>query len=232
MAKALGFLAYADGSCLGNPGPGGWGVVLIDGQGQSQEFWGAAPSTTNNRMEITAAIEALRHVPSGAPITIRSDSQYVIKTMTLGWKRRENLDLWPQLDAETVRHKVRWEWVRGHSGNRLNERADELARNAALDQSKGPDEPAESLGSPSLPTVTLAGVPEPAIPNENESSTIASELEIAPVLRPLLREGESLRRCSGCGRVFVATGQPPPMMAYCALAACQLKYRSMSKTIG
>jgi len=231
MVKARGFLAYADGSCLGNPGPGGWGVVLIDKEGQTQEFRGAAPSTTNNRMEITAALEALRHVPSGAPVTIRSDSQYVIKTMTLGWKRRENLDLWPQLDAEAARHTIRWEWVRGHSGDLLNERADELARNAASNQSKGPDQPAASLMSPASPRAIQRAGQAHAVQDESDSSSGDDELEIGRKLRPMLGEGESLRRCAGCGRAFVAIGQPPPMMAYCTLAACQLKYRSTGKML-
>src|SRR5216684_2939472 len=94
---------YADGSCLGNPGPGGWGVVLIEPDGTIREFAGATPSTTNNRMEITAALEALREIPEGAAVTLHSDSQYLIKTMTLGWKRRENLGLWPLLDAEVAK---------------------------------------------------------------------------------------------------------------------------------
>jgi ribonuclease HI len=122
---------YADGSCLGNPGPGGWGVVLIEPDGATREFAGANPSTTNNRMEITAALEALRIIPPGTAVVIHSDSQYLVKTMTLGWKRRENLDLWRLLDAEVATRRVRWEWVRGHRGDPGNERADELARSAA-----------------------------------------------------------------------------------------------------
>src|SRR5689334_2482632 len=132
MSTPARLIAYADGSCLGNPGPGGWGVVLVGDDGSQLDFSGAVASTTNNRMEITAAIEALRRLPPGIEVTIRTDSQYLVKTMTLGWKRRENLDPWQILDAEVVRRKVSWEWVRGHAGEVLNERADELARNAAL----------------------------------------------------------------------------------------------------
>jgi len=120
-------IAYADGSCLGNPGPGGWGVVIINADGSTHVLSGANPATTNNRMEITAAIEALRAFPPGAEVTVRTDSQYVVKTMTLGWKRRENLDLWRELDAEVARRLVRWEWVRGHAGDAMNQRADALA---------------------------------------------------------------------------------------------------------
>src|SRR5437016_14671321 len=109
MSKQPPLIAYADGSCLGNPGPGGWGVVLVGTDGSRLEFSGAVPSTTNNRMEITAAIEALRRLPSGIEVTIRSDSQYLVKTMTLGWKRRENLDLWKMLDSEVAQRKGRGE---------------------------------------------------------------------------------------------------------------------------
>src|SRR6266851_2793662 len=90
-------VAYADGSCIGNPGPGGWGVLILEPDGSERELSGGDPSTTNNRMEITGVIEALRAVAPGVEVTVRSDSQYVVKTMTLGWKRRENVDLWRQL---------------------------------------------------------------------------------------------------------------------------------------
>jgi ribonuclease HI len=124
-------LAYADGSCLGNPGPGGWGVVLIKPSGEEIELSGAHPATTNNRMELTAAIEALRAVPAGSRVTVRSDSELLVKSVNLGWKRNKNLDLWRELDAEKAVRKVSFEWVRGHADDLLNERADRLARGAA-----------------------------------------------------------------------------------------------------
>src|SRR5713101_2055639 len=170
------WIAYADGSCLGNPGRGGWGVLLIDPGGTSRELAGAHPSTTNNRMEITATIEALRNLPPGAAIKLHSDSQYVIKTMTLGWKRRENLDLWQILDEEILRHRVQWEWVRGHNGDPHNERADELARSAA----------------------------EGRAPRPNRSAgPIDPQTGVASKLAALLRPGEEIRRCANCGRDFV-----------------------------
>jgi ribonuclease HI len=173
------WIAYADGSCLGNPGRGGWGVLLIDPDGTTRELAGADPSTTNNRMEITAAIEALRNLAPGAPIKLYSDSQYVIKTMTLGWKRRENLDLWKILDEETQRHRVQWEWVRGHSGDPRNERADELARSAA----------------------------EGRAPRANRGvAPTDAQGDIASRIAPLLRSGEEVRPCAHCGRDFVAAG--------------------------
>jgi ribonuclease HI len=196
------WIAYADGSCLGNPGRGGWGVVLIDPDGATSELAGANPSTTNNRMEITAAIEALRQIPAGEEIAFHSDSQYVIKTMTLGWKRRENLDLWPLLDEAAARHRMRWEWVRGHNGDPLNERADELARSAAEGRSPRPTRTAQ----PSSATQTEA----------KDNASIVSRLT------PLLRPGEDIRTCENCDRAFVAIGDS----RYCSLVPCQLKTRT------
>ncbi|MGH7779409.1 MAG: ribonuclease H family protein [Candidatus Binataceae bacterium] len=121
------YLAYADGACHGNPGRGGWGVVIIAPDGARREINGHGGHTTNNQMELTAAIEALRAIPPGARVILRSDSQYVINTMTRGWKRNANHELWRQLDAEAAQRKVDFEWVRGHAGDELNERADALA---------------------------------------------------------------------------------------------------------
>ena len=120
-------LVYADGSCIGNPGPGGWGVVILRRDGSEDEYHGSSAATTNNQMEITAAIEGLRHTEPGSRVLLRSDSQYVINTMTLNWKRRKNHELWLALDQETLIRKVTFEWVRGHNSDPLNERADRLA---------------------------------------------------------------------------------------------------------
>jgi ribonuclease HI len=218
--------------------------VLIGNDGFRLEFSGAAASTTNNRMEITAAIEALRRLPAGLEVTVRTDSQYLVNTMTLGWKRRENLDLWKKLDSETAQRKVCWQWVRGHSGNTFNERADELARNAALGSSQSP-----SLDSLKQMTATLAGqlqtkqsptdsgtspkptpTHEPPTLSNEETNALANETEITRLLRPLLAVGERLRRCAGCHRAFVTTEDPPRMRAYCSLAACQLKRRRSSSS--
>jgi ribonuclease HI len=240
MSKQPSLIAYADGSCLGNPGPGGWGVVLIGSNGSRLEFSGAAESTTNNRMEITAAIEALRRLPSGADVTIRTDSQYLVNTMTRGWKRRENLDLWKILDAEVAQRRVGWEWVRGHSGDTFNERADELARNAAF--GKPQDAPLDYLtqmdATPAAEFHTEAQnavapdssmeqrrSPKPPRLNNEETVDTGNEAEVTRSLRPLLAADETLRRCASCHRAFVAIGTPPRMQAYCSLAACQLKRR-------
>jgi ribonuclease HI len=245
MSRQPRLIAYADGSCIGNPGPGGWGVVLIGSNGTRVEFSGAAASTTNNRMEITAAIEALRRLPAGIGVTIRTDSQYLVNTMTRGWKRRENLDLWKILDAEVAQRKVRWEWVRGHSGNTLNERADELARSAALGnpQSLPLDNPtsvsfalADELDTHPRAATERRSLPEEGRASEatpsscEETADADDEAEIARLLRPLLGADETLRRCAECHRAFVATGDPPRMRAYCSLAACQLKRRRVSSS--
>jgi ribonuclease HI len=203
MQAAPAYSVYADGSCLGNPGPGGWGVVLIEPDGTTREFAGAHPSTTNNRMEITAALEALRITPPGTPVVIHSDSQYLIKTMTLGWKRRENLDLWRLLDAEVATRRVRWEWVRGHRGDPGNERADELARSAAEGRAPRP------LDSTSATSRARAN-----------RTTDADGLvqSIAPLLGP----GEEVLRCASCGEPFVSIAE----VRHCSRIPCQLQART------
>ena len=130
---------YADGACKGNPGPGGWGVLLIEGD-REQELHGGEPATTNNRMELTAVIRALEALPHGSRVRLYTDSQYVQKGMKEwihDWKRRgwrtadkkpvKNDDLWKHLDELARNHKVEWHWVRGHDGHPGNERADALA---------------------------------------------------------------------------------------------------------
>ncbi len=130
---------YADGACKGNPGVGGWGVLLMAG-GKTREFHGGEPHTTNNRMELTAVIRALEALEPGTRARVHTDSQYVqlgIKEWIHSWKRRgwrtadrkpvKNEDLWRALDALRDQHDIEWLWVRGHDGNPGNEKADELA---------------------------------------------------------------------------------------------------------
>lgn len=138
-------VAYTDGACSGNPGPGGWGVLLIARDGDTvlkeRELNGGEPETTNNRMELLAAIEALDALSRPSALTIVTDSAYVKNGVTSwihGWKRNgwrtagrkpvKNDDLWRRLDEAQSRHDVTWEWVKGHAGHPENERADALAR--------------------------------------------------------------------------------------------------------
>ncbi len=133
---------YTDGACSGNPGPGGWGAILVCGEAE-KEISGAETETTNNRMELQAAISGLNELKSQCSVDVYTDSTYVQKGITewlKGWKARgwktadrkpvKNADLWVKLDEVTQKHTVRWHWVRGHSGHEYNERADVLARNA------------------------------------------------------------------------------------------------------
>jgi ribonuclease HI len=194
-------LVYADGSCLGNPGPGGWGVVIV-GRDGTREYSGSDPQTTNNRMELTAAIEGLRRLPAGARVLLRSDSQYLVNSINFGWKRNANVDLWKDLDVEIARRRVRFEWVKGHAGDQLNDRADRLALEAA----KVAADAGRTLNKPAPAQLSL---PEQATLN---------------ALRPLLKEGEVVRRCACCGGRFVGTDSDPS--PYCALTACQLERRT------
>ena len=136
---------YADGACRGNPGPGGWGVVVLSAKGD-QEMMGATGNTTNNRMELCAVLKGLLALSQPARVRVYTDSTYVCKGITewiAGWKRRnwrtsggravKNQDLWLALDEAQSHHEVEWQWVRGHAGNVGNERADGLA-NAAIDR--------------------------------------------------------------------------------------------------
>ena len=125
---------YTDGACIGNPGPGGWGVAILNGS-QNRFLSGGDSSTTNNRMEITAVIEALKNVDDN-DVTIYSDSTYVINTITKGWKKNKNQDLWELLEKLLFKKNVTWKWVKGHSGNEFNEKADQLAYGEAKKKMK------------------------------------------------------------------------------------------------
>ena len=117
---------YTDGSCQGNPGRGGWAAIVVDDEGR-RVLSGSEMRTTNNRMELVAAIRGLDAVPRDASATVHSDSQYLVNTMTRNWKRKANLDLWAQLDSLTSSRDVKWRWVRGHAGHPENEEANTIA---------------------------------------------------------------------------------------------------------
>ena len=137
------FDIYTDGSCSGNPGPGGWAAV-IEHDGEKTRLSGGERSTTNNRMEIMAAIKGLEAAPPGATAVIYSDSEYLVKTMTKGWKRNVNRDLWEQLDLTVAKRNVDFRWVRGHAGHPQNEEADRLAVQAMQAAANG-DTSSDSL---------------------------------------------------------------------------------------
>lgn len=137
--------AYTDGACRGNPGPGGWGVLLRYGD-HEKELYGAEANTTNNRMELMAAIQALENLNRECRVVLTTDSEYVRKGITewlSNWKKRgwktaskqpvKNQDLWQRLDSAAAQHNVEWHWVRGHTGHPENERADQLA-NKGIDE--------------------------------------------------------------------------------------------------
>jgi ribonuclease HI len=131
---------WTDGACSGNPGPGGWGAIIAY-EGKAKEISGGEALTTNNRMELMAAISALEALTRDCPVDVYTDSQYVrdgIASWLAGWKKNgwrtaarkpvKNAELWQRLDAAARRHKVEWHWLKGHAGHAMNERADELAR--------------------------------------------------------------------------------------------------------
>jgi ribonuclease HI len=135
-----------DGACIGNPGPGGWAAILRH-DGNNKEIYGSEPHTTNNRMELRAAIEALRTLNEDCEVELVTDSEYLkngITTWIHGWKRKGwmtaakkpvlNQDLWQELDKEVARHKIRWTWTKGHASHADNNRCDELATRAAREQ--------------------------------------------------------------------------------------------------
>ena len=135
-------IIYTDGACSGNPGKGGWGAVLLY-KDHKKEISGMNKDTTNNRMELTAVIESLKNVKKSIPLKIYTDSKYVMDGITKwikswkknGWRTTDkrpvkNCDLWQELDFECQKHKISWHWVKGHSGDKYNEIADELARQA------------------------------------------------------------------------------------------------------
>ncbi len=141
---------FTDGACKGNPGPGGWGAILMSGLNE-KELYGYDPQTTNNRMEMMAAIQALEALKKPCDVSMNVDSQYVLQGMTewiRGWKARgwktadkkpvKNDDLWKRLDAACAPHKIKWTWVKGHAGHEYNERADQLA-NKGIAEARAPN---------------------------------------------------------------------------------------------
>lgn len=137
---------YTDGACSGNPGKGGWAYIITDGR-RSRKGWGYIDNTTNNRMELMAVLKGLESIETPSDVLVITDSRYVMDAFTKGWIKNwekndwitsskqpvKNLDLWEMLLRETLKHKVEWRWIKGHSGHLLNEECDELARQAIID---------------------------------------------------------------------------------------------------
>ncbi|MGO9801074.1 MAG: ribonuclease H [Candidatus Binatus sp.] len=201
------YFVYADGSCIGNPGPGGWGVVIRDPDGVVTELNGHDPSTTNNRMELMGAIEGLRATECGAHVVVRSDSRYLVNSMTLHYKRNKNHDLWKLLDAEAAARHVRFEWVRGHDTDPINNRADELAVMGANGRLVADGAQPEKKKT----RATARG---------SKTDDSAAEIELMGRLKP----GESIRECAACGAKFVSLGGGDEN-DFCSHARCQLEAR-------
>ena len=153
---------YTDGSCIGNPGPGGWAAIIVE-NGATRKLHGRDEKTTNNKMEVLAAIQGIEATPPGVDVCVHSDSSYLINTMTKNWKRNKNRDLWARLDSAVARRNVQWRWVKGHSGHPMNEKADRIANAEAR------GEPVNNQPTPSQsdhpPTVipAKAGIQSPVI---------------------------------------------------------------------
>ena len=159
---------YTDGSCLGNPGAGGWAAIIVDEQNHREELFGGAEHTTNNRMELTAAIKALEKISAGASVELFTDSNYLKNTFTNGWLVKWksngwktatkspvlNKDLWQELDALIATRTVKFNWVKGHAGNYFNERCDELAHSTAQKFQRGVLKDPIERGTESIPQTT------------------------------------------------------------------------------
>ena len=190
MSNTKSITIYTDGSCLNNPGPGGWGAVILPEQGEPVRVSGHDPDTTNNRMELTAAVKGLEATPTGASVAIFSDSEYLVKTMTRNWKRRVNQDLWNQLDSLVASRDVNWNWVQGHAGDRWNEEADRIAF-AAMSQSDGTA--ADKVEPGSLTHLDEQGrvrmVDVGAKPTTDREATARGYVSVQPETVQLIKEG-------------------------------------------
>ncbi len=184
---------YTDGSCSGNPGPGGWAAIVVDG-GNKTPVSGGEPHSTNQRMEIMAVIKGLGSIAAGATATVHSDSQYVINTMTKNWKRNANRDLWAQLDGLTKERRVLWLWVQAHAGNHWNEEADRLA-GAAMQAAAGPRASNQTASpAPTLTHLDAEGrarmVDVGGKPDTQRTATAQAVVAMRPETLGLILQGE------------------------------------------
>lgn len=176
---------YTDGACTGNPGPGGWAAVIVS-DSVHRELTGGEKRTTNNRMEIMAAIKGLAETPPGSSVQVFSDSQYLVFTMTRNWKRRKNHDLWEELDGLVAKRDVQWEWIMGHIGDPGNERADALACEAAKEIRRGNPAPThfDAEGKVHMVDITDKAVTDRAATAKGRVTMKADTLS-------LIRQGEA-----------------------------------------
>lgn len=188
---------WTDGACLGNPGPGGWAAILRLGS-REREVSGGEPDTTNNRMELMAAISALEALTRPSKVRLVSDSEYVLKGISewlpgwraRGWKKVKNRDLWERLDEAAARHDVAWEWVRGHSGDEMNERVDKLAVAEAERQKAGGGARPSRAEAPS-PRVEAAHAVVRVAPGEGD---LEARVSVVRVLRSAARAADEAAR--------------------------------------
>ncbi len=174
---------YTDGSCIGNPGPGGWAAIIFNGSDR-KELKGREKKTTNNRMEVMAAIQGLTHTPPGAQVRIESDSQYLVNTMTRNWKRKANHDLWHMLDQLVAERSVQWVWIRGHIGHPENERANILAnREAGLPAGNSTPTHFDLQGNVHMVDITEKAVTE-------RVATAKGTVAMRPATFELIKQGE------------------------------------------
>ena len=187
---------YTDGPCLLNPGPGGWGALVIPAEGAAAKLSGGERSTTNNRMEITAAAEAIESIPPGSSAVVHSDSEYVVKTMTKGWKRNANKDLWERLELAAASRNVEFRWVRGHAGHEGNETADRLAVAAMKEVERG-----------QIPSGSRRAEPAPAVPSSVRGASPSSGS--APPASASTRPPGGAPPSSGSAAPASASARPP-----------------------
>ena len=184
---------YTDGSCSDNPGPGGWAAIVLSDNDEPLRLSGHDPKTTNNRMELTAAIKGLESAPPGSEVTLFSDSEYLVKTMTRNWKRNVNQDLWDQLDSLSASRQVAWKWVRGHAGNSWNEEADRLAVSAMKQGDAGNAASGDSGKSPALTHLDQEGsarmVDVGFKPVTDRQATATGYLSVSPETVRLIQQG-------------------------------------------
>ncbi len=182
---------YTDGACSVNPGMGGWGAVIIFESGEQKEISGSELETTNNRMEITAVIQSLEldELKNDDKVKIYSDSTYVINTITKNWKRNANNDLWDQLDKLLEKRIVEWEWVKGHSGNKFNEIADNLAVSAINELKKNNSKELSHIDSDG--NIKMVDVSEKEI--TSRSAKVSGKVVMKKETLDIIKKGELVK---------------------------------------